>query len=80
MVRNFEDEDLPQPWLKRKKVAPPTTRETRNAAKASAGNEKEKEANGSELPAGSARGRRRAKPNMKDANSKKGAKKNQRNA
>ena len=66
MVTTFEDEDLPQPWLKRKKTTPPTTRETRIAAKASAWKEKEKKPNALKLPAGGGQGRRKAKPSMVD--------------
>ena len=73
MVTTSEDEDLPQPWLKRQKAAAPTTRETRNAARASAGKEKEKEANASKLPAGSDQARSRGKPSVVDT--KKGKKK-----
>lgn len=66
MVTTLQDEDRPQPWLKRKKPIAATTRETRTAAKASAGKEKEEDPNTSNVPVGSGRGRRKAKPKVVD--------------
>lgn len=61
MVTTLQDVDRPEPWLKTKKPIPPTTRETRTTAKASARNEGEEEAKAPNLPGGSGRGRKKGK-------------------
>lgn len=59
MVTTLQDEDRPEPWLKKKKPVAPSTRETRTSAKANAGKENDEVPVPSNLPSGSGRGRGR---------------------
>ena len=66
MVTTLQDEDRPEPWLKKRKPVPATTRETRTSAKAVAREETEQDPKASNLPGGSGRGRRKGKPKVLD--------------
>lgn len=77
MVTTLQDEDRPEPWLKKRKPVAPTTRETRTSAKANVGKEKDVvESVPSYLPSESGRGRGR-KGKSKVVDNDKGPKKRQ---
>jgi len=76
MVTTLQDEDRPEPWLKKKKPAAPTRRETTTSAKANVRKEKDVESVPSNLPNESGRGRGR-KGKSKVADTDKGPKNRQ---
>lgn len=60
MKTTLVDADRPEPWLKKRKAATSTTRETRNSAKAVQGAEITAEPGSSEMPSAPRRGRKKS--------------------
>lgn len=61
MVNTVREEDRPEPWNKKKTPVPATDRETKNAARANAKNDKVQDPKAVDLPAKSGRGRKNSK-------------------
>ena len=66
MVASLPDEDRPQPWLKKRKTVPATTRETRKSSKAVLPVEITKEAAPSNQPGGIVKGRKKSQSKVQD--------------
>lgn len=75
MVTSLPDEDRPQPWLKKRKTVPATTRETRKSSKAALPVETTNEAAPLNQPGGIVKGRKKLKLKVHDTT--KGPKKSQ---